>query len=148
MPSDREFIKRWAHCTICGVQFSNQMPWHPDHLACIRALQGVIERQRAAASTLAFEVSTQFLAVLEQLAAHPDVGIPFRIPYIDPETGKDALGSVQNVKVAGIFSAILKKYSEMGDWSPLKELRDKVAELEAELATRPPAAPPPDHPGS
>lgn len=133
-------------CLKCGLLRPPGAGIQAIHLGeneCIRALNAALVRQREVASTLAFDLSVRYLTVLEQLAAAPDVGVPYLTHQVDPETGRPTMGKVEMAKVSGVFAAIWKRFAEMGDWSPMQELRDRIAELEAELALRPPAAPPP-----
>jgi hypothetical protein len=97
---------------------------------CIRALRKALLRQREVAQGQSYAVSTRFLAILEQLAQNPDVGVEYcaRVPG-QPED----IVAVSHQQVAGVFAALYKKLHELGDWSPLQELRDQNKELKIEI---------------
>lgn len=96
---------------------------HGSPQECIEALQHALIRQRRAAETLAFDISTRFLAVLESLAVDPDEGLGYHVQ------GKP----LAPVQVSGVFAAIWRRYSAQGDWSPLRELEAKNVALEEQL---------------
>jgi hypothetical protein len=106
-------------CGVCGLLLQDER--HESAGDCIRGLRKAMIAQRKAAESLSFEVSTRYLAALEELSLRPDVGIPYhmRVPG-HPES----VVQLHHQQIAGVFTAIVKKYRELGDWSPLKE-RDK-----------------------
>lgn len=109
------------HCYHCGLGL---VPGddHNDPKGCIKALRNAMLKQRQAAESLAFDVSVRFLAVLEQLALNPDVGVPYHA--VDTTSGKPV--EVHHQHVAGIFAAIGKMYREMGDWTPLADAKEEI----------------------
>ena len=70
-------------CYLCGLR-----TWqaHDDPLHCIEELRVAMIKQRATAESLALDISTRFLAVLEELAAHPECGYSGYVTY-NPQTG-------------------------------------------------------------
>jgi hypothetical protein len=109
-----------AVCQWCGIQLGPE-EYHSDKDSCIKGLRAAILKQRKAAELLSFEVSTRYLAALEELALRPDVGIPYHMRV--PGHPEDVV-QLHHQQVSGVFTAIVKKYRELGEWSPLKE-RDK-----------------------
>jgi len=110
-------------CGVCGLLLDSER--HESAGDCIRGLRKAMLKQRKAAESLSFEVSTRYMAVLEELSLRPDVGIPYsmRVPGVDGE----GVIRLHHQQVSGVFTAILVKYKEMGDWSPLKERDEQIA---------------------
>jgi len=98
---------------------------HLDAIDCVDQLKAALIKQREVASRLAFDLSTRYLAAIEGLALDPSTS-GIRYTALDPYSGKPV--EVENKQVAGIFSSILRKFNELGDWSPLRD-----AELRTEL---------------
>ena len=98
-----------SRCSLLGV------PQHEDPQGCIDALRQALVRQKHAAETLAFDISTRFLAALESLVVDPDEGIGY-------QSGNQQISASQ---VSGIYSSIWRRYKALGDWSQLRELEDK-----------------------
>ena len=91
---------------------------------CIQALRTSLLHQKELAKSLAFDVSVQLMATLEELSLRPDVGVAYRvIQQLDPDKSEFRPLVLPPERVAGVFAAILKKYRELGDWSPLQELK-------------------------
>lgn len=85
-------------------------------------------RQRELATSMGMEISIRFLSVLEDLVANPNVGIAYKVH----EGGELKVLPAQ--LVSGLFSAILMKYREKCDWTPLADARARIQQLERELA--------------
>lgn len=117
---------------MCGLLM---MPGVSEHLpvekTCIAELRQALLRQRAAAETLAFEVSVRYLAVLEQLAKDPGTDIAFVVNV----PGSELPYRVEPERVAGIFAIILKRYQEMCSWTPLHDARAIAREAQEKLKT-------------
>ena len=109
-------------CETCHLPLGDDI--HDSYADCIQALRSAMLRQKEAAQGLAFEVSIQFLAVLEELSLHPDVGVAYRVLTEGPDHKPLVLPPE---RVAGVFAAIHKKFRELGDWSPLKQVRTEAS---------------------
>lgn len=116
-------------CGVCGLMLENER--HKSAGDCIRGLRKAMMQQRQAASTMAFEISTRYLGVLEELALRPDVGIPYSMRTPGDVFSEEKI-TLHHQQVAGVFTAIHKKFMEAGDWSPLKE-RDDELRLQRQL---------------
>ena len=99
-------------CDVCYLVLPDDGTHHPTHLDCVHALRDTLLRQRKAAETLSFEVSTRYLAILEKMAAETF------------ESGE---------MVAEVMDQLRRGFYEMGDWSPLKKLQDENAGLRSAL---------------
>jgi hypothetical protein len=108
-------------CGVCGLMLQEER--HESAGDCIRGLRKTLLKQRKAAELLSFEVSTRYLAALEELSLRPDVGIPYHMRV--PGHPEDIV-QIHHQQVSGVFTAIVKKYQELGDWSPLKERDEKI----------------------
>lgn len=108
-------------CATCGLLKGDEQ--HLTAGDCIRALRVSMMKQRELAESMAFDISMRFLGALEELAAHPDIGIPFRVwkPALNGEEPKIFI--LQALQVAGVFQAILQKYREAADWTPLADTK-------------------------
>jgi hypothetical protein len=86
-------------------------------------MRAAMLQQRKAAERLSFEVSTRYLAILEGLALDPNVGVEYfmRVPGQEQN-----IVQVHHQQVAGVFTAIWRKFHEAGDWSPLREQEEKI----------------------
>lgn len=115
-----------AICTWCGIRLEPE-EYHSDKDGCIKGLRAAMLKQRKAAELLSFEVSTRYLAALEELALRPDVGVPYHMRV--PGHPEDIV-QLAHQQVAGVFTAIVRKYKELGDWSPLKERDERIGRLE------------------
>jgi len=108
-------------CVRCGLQTGEDQQVYPhNHLTpqdCIRALRRMLKRQKKLAASLSFDLSTRYLAALEELSLRPDVGVVYQIRAEGPEYRPLAVPPQQ---VSGVFAAILRKFKELGDWSPLQ----------------------------
>jgi len=113
-------------CTICGLDDDKA---HHTPGDCIFGLRAALVRQKKAASLLSFEVSTRYLAIIENLALRPNVGIPYSImmpPHPHAPPGEMPVIQVHHYQVRGVFTAIWKAFAEAGDWSPLKEQETQI----------------------
>lgn len=81
---------------------------------------------------MGMEISIRFLAVLEDLVKDPGVGIAYKVFEGDLAHG-GVLKVLEANKVSGIFSAILMKYQEKCDWTPLYELKQELAQAQIHL---------------
>lgn len=81
----------------CGLTLEDGVR-HPALIDCCHALQAALRRQREAAATLSFEVSTRYLDILTKMA-----------------TEKDPCGE--------LAMEVGRRYIAMGDWSPLWQAR-------------------------
>lgn len=121
-------------CPACHLELV-EGETHGTFQDCIAALRTALLRQRELAQSLAFDVSVQLLAALEELSLHPDVGVAYRIITGVPSSlsldGDQPIEVKTMVlppeRVAGVFAAILKKYRELGDWSPLQNAENRAA---------------------
>lgn len=121
--------EKMAVCVYCKLELPGDEHHHSME-DCCAALQRALVRQREMARLLAFDLSTQYLAAIEELCLRPDVGIAYKC--LNPD------GSIRDLaptQVVGIFTAILKKFQSLGDWSPMRELRDENRRLHEEIAT-------------
>jgi len=86
---------------------------HPALVDCIEALKAALVKQRYAATTLAFDISAQYLRVLEELALEA------------------ANTRVSSLVSAAVVEKMQQRFREMGDWTPLTDAREEVRELRA-----------------
>lgn len=107
-------------CRNCGLLADD----HAGLDVCVQALREAMIKQKEAASSLSFDMSTRFLAALEELALGVDTGIQFSV--ITPE-GKPL--RLQTRQVAGMFAAILRQFRDLGDWSPLRDAEKRSEEM-------------------
>lgn len=103
-----------GYCKSCSLE-CDQM--HESKDECIDALMAAMRKQRRAAESLAFDISTRYLAVLEELTLRPDAGVR----YLTKLQGEDEPRVLHAQQVSGVFSSILRRYEEMGEWSPLRQ---------------------------
>ena len=130
-----------AVCKFCDLELEDDNH-HPHMEFCVAGLQKALRRQRESARMLAFDLSTQFLAAIEELCLRPNIGIAYKT--LNPD------GSIHDLEprqVVGVFSAILKSFQSLGDWSPMRDLREENRRLQEEVAKLR-AAHPPDPPDS
>lgn len=108
-------------CGVCGLLLVDEK--HDSAGDCIRGMRAAMLKQRQAAERLSFEVSTRYLAILENLSLNPNVGVEYfmRVPG-QPEN----IVQVHHQQAAGIFTAIWRAFHEAGDWSPLREQEEKI----------------------
>lgn len=117
-------------CQYCGLLIPPHV-FHGEPQACITALRKVLMRQRELAQHMAYDISTRFLAILEELSLRPDAGIGYKVR--DPRDPEKAMNIPAN-NVAGVFGAIMKKFHEACDWSPSAVLREENRKLQEEIA--------------
>jgi hypothetical protein len=101
---------------------------HESFSVCIHALQAAMLRQKRSAESIGYEVSVRFLAILEELALHPDAGVPYKMLAEGTQ-----VEDVPPQQVGGIFAAILLRYRDVCDWAPLAEAREMARAATAEL---------------
>lgn len=131
-------------CDRCEGAMVVQGQAHLDPMSCVRSLRKRLQLQKKLAESLSFEISVRYLAVLEELAQNPGDQVGF---FTIGSNGTKIRHAP--AQVAGIFAAILMRYRESCDWTPLHDARRRIEELEAENAElRLRAAPPPDPSGS
>lgn len=123
-------------CPSCGLLLPAGKVHIPrdgkDH-DCIRALRDALLKQKKAAELLSFEVTTRCVAILEELVLRPDVGIAYFETDLEGQKRR-----VDPARVSGIFAVLMKKFKEMGEWSPLRaaergrdDALDKIDKLPA-----------------
>lgn len=108
-------------CGVCGLLLQDER--HESAGDCIRGLRSALIKQKRLAEEMAFDISTRYLAAIEELSLRPEVGIPYytRVPD-QPEN----IVQVSHQQVAGVFTAIVRKYRALGDWSPLQAIKKEV----------------------
>lgn len=107
-------------CRNCGLLADD----HAGLDICVQALRDAMLKQREAAAKLSFDLSTRYLAALEELALGIDAGVPYKVRLADEQ-----ILQVHHRDVAGIFAAILRKFRELGDWSPLREAEQTAEQM-------------------
>jgi hypothetical protein len=101
----------------------------PEAEACVRALRRALGKQVALAESMGFEIAVRFLNVLDELSKDPGVTIAYKTmadgtPVVLPAS-----------QVSGLFAAILLRYRQEVDWSPLFETRRAVTIAQLQLTT-------------
>lgn len=124
---DRTHGRTWPErsedgtCYLCGLRTDND---HEDPLYCIEEMRvSAIKRERDLRDA-SLEASTRILAVLEHLALRPDAGLVGYTVH-NPHTGNKEQLPPQ--RVAGIFANLRHLYEELGEWSPVRELKEELA---------------------
>lgn len=107
-------------CFTCGLNHDGDHELLED---CIYALREAMLKQRQAAERLGHDITMRVLGVLEELALRPECRCS-NFTVLHPQTQKPLL--VAPEQVAGVFAAILDRYKQMGDWSPLEEARGEA----------------------
>jgi hypothetical protein len=117
-----------SFCPHCGILSPvGPIKGHASPEACIAALRAAMIKQRKAASSLAFDLSTRYLAVLEELAL--DCGEPAGVQF-KVRTPEGKIMVAHHSQVSGFFAAIMRKFEELGDWSPLRDAQERGDALE------------------